>query len=229
MLQQFVQFASKNPYIIVYVIAFYCSMKYYRKYFDTVLRNFPMLIAYTFLNELLGYFIREYPEYQLVENQNISFYNVIIYNIWEPIFFLYFFLVYFKTVENPIYRSIIQIGALILILSQIINAVLKNPLYEKLSWASIISSFMLITAVLLYLKERKVITNYKWEQNNLLVWISFGLLCYFSIYPFLIYVGYIDNFLFSRIPFFLIVNITVALLYGFFCIGFIKSSRRAFR
>ncbi|MEM6540217.1 MAG: hypothetical protein AAF634_03605, partial [Bacteroidota bacterium] len=65
------------------------SVFHYRKYFDTVLRYFPLIIAYTFFNELLGNVIRYNENFAFRTESTDS--NQIIYNIYIIIFFLFFF------------------------------------------------------------------------------------------------------------------------------------------
>jgi len=54
MLQEFIEFIKEDYFLIVYGITWFFSVINYKKYFDTVLKYFPILIAYTFLNELFG-------------------------------------------------------------------------------------------------------------------------------------------------------------------------------
>jgi len=80
--------------MIIYVDTLFISLTTYEKYYNTALKYFPIIIAYTFFNEELGYLVRTYDEISFFQNIKYSNFNDVIYNIYAIIFFCFFYFVY---------------------------------------------------------------------------------------------------------------------------------------
>ena len=214
-------------FLPVYFIALAVSIFHYKKYFDTALRYFPLIIAYTFFNELLGNFIRY--------NENFAFFpkttnsNQIIYNIYIVIFFSYFFSTFYTLISNKIFKVIIGIASFITLLSYIINSFYQNPLKSDLIYSNAIGSWTLLICCTLYFLGLKPSFQWQSDKYNLMVWIAFGLIVFYLFFPHLFLVGYSRLDLWEKYNLRTILKILIVIMYTFFCIGFIISRRRAFR
>ena len=82
-MEELFKFLSEQYIIPFYLIVWLVAMSRYHTYFDTPMKYYPMYLMYTFLTELLGYFIKFHDEFQVVSDSNYDWYNVIIYNIYS--------------------------------------------------------------------------------------------------------------------------------------------------
>src|SRR6056297_1353308 len=103
MYQDIIDFLQRSYFVIAYGVTLILSIITYQKYFDTQFKYLPAIIAYTLLNEILGYFIRYYPEFSFFPNLKDARVNEIIYNIYDLIFFPFFYYAYWQLVENEKY------------------------------------------------------------------------------------------------------------------------------
>ncbi|MFT6796651.1 MAG: putative membrane protein YpjA [Maribacter sp.] len=61
----FLEFINQSNFVIFSAVALIISLSSYSKYFDTVLKYLPIILAYTLINELLGYFLLYYPSFRV--------------------------------------------------------------------------------------------------------------------------------------------------------------------
>ena len=221
-----VDFLKNNYFLIIYAVALIVSIVRYRRYFDTVLKYFPIIIAYTFLSEVLGFLIRDYEGFQIAYIETYSYSNNLIFNIFDVIFFLYFYHVFWKVIVNRGYRKFIQFGALLFVVVSIINPFFQNPIVFPQTYAITVGSFVLIVAVLLYFRELESRKEKTANSRNLLLWIGSGLLVFYSFYPLLM-----SNWLWSRVSYEYYYigefhHLLIALMYTAFIIGFIRMGKR---
>ncbi len=106
----FLEFLNQSYFVIFNAIALIISLKTYSKYFDTVLKYLPIILAYTLLNEILGYFLLYYPSFRVFLDFEDSQTNHIIYNIFDIIFFPYFYYVYWSLISHQRFKKFITIG-----------------------------------------------------------------------------------------------------------------------
>jgi len=64
----------------LYAVALLMALIRYPKYYSSPLKYFPVLLMYTFLTELLGYFTKNYEVFHISIFTTIVNHNVIIYN-----------------------------------------------------------------------------------------------------------------------------------------------------
>ena len=100
MSENLIRIFRDHYYIPLYFLTWVISVIRYRRYFDTPLKFFPILIIYTFFTELLGYFIKYNDEFQFFSDARYSWHNVVIFNIYQLVFFLFFFEVYRKLFDD---------------------------------------------------------------------------------------------------------------------------------
>lgn len=228
-MEGFYTFISEQYILPFYLIVWVVAMTRYSTYFDTPLKYYPIYLMYTFLNELLGYFIRHFDEFQIVDIEKYSWYNVAIFNIYSVISFMFFYYIYWRMVQNRKHKKWIQLGAVVSILSYVISLFFQNPLLSSLYYADMIASLILLFNICLYFKEKRSESNPYPNKHNLMYWLSMGLVIFYSIFPFLFWVGYEAPKIWIDYHFRTILRILILVLYGSFLVGVLVHKRRAFR
>lgn len=74
----------------LYAVTLLVALIKYPKYYSTPLKYFPILLMYTFLTELLGYFTKHYEVFHISIFSSFIRHNVIIYNIYNLVFLAIF-------------------------------------------------------------------------------------------------------------------------------------------
>lgn len=217
-----------NFYFLFYLVALAVSVFNYKKFVDTPLRFFPLLVAYTLFNEILGYFIINFKEFSFFDEEEYNWHNVIIYNIYHLLFLAYVFWLYYKVVKNKRNKKIIKIGALVTFLSYGLSVFFQDPFHSNMYYADCVSCIMTIIAIMIHLKEIKR-TNGGINRYNLMIWISWGLLVYSFYFPFYILNGYLNVDFFLGYHLRQVLWVVISIMYSFFIVGFIISKRSAFR
>ncbi|MET1260165.1 hypothetical protein ABV409_12510 [Flagellimonas sp. DF-77] len=221
-----IEFLSRNYFLIVYGIAWVFSVRYYGKYFDTVLRFFPIIIAYTFFSELLGYLIGTSDDFAFFAKFKSA--NDLIYNIYTLIFFPFFYFVYWKLVKNENYRSWIKILSVLALAFYLVNAFIYNPLVKVLFYALCFASFVLALCVVFYWLDKRSHWQWRTEKYNLMTWVSIGLFGFYSIFPIIFLLNFLNKDLYQILHLGTVHKIFIVLMYVLFSIGFVLSSRRNF-
>ena len=221
-------FISEHYFMIVYALAFFASLATYRKYFDTTLKYLPIIIGYTFLNELLGYLVKTYDEITFFQNLKDSSVNEIIYNIYAIIFFMFFFYVYWRLAENNKTRKLIITVSVITFLVYGISIIFQNPKETNLFYAIAVGSWSLIFCIILYFKEKLNHKKELYQPHNLMFWVSLSLFIFYLVFPILHIVGYTAYDIWVEYNLNIVRGILIVIMYSLLIIGFIKSRRRAF-
>jgi len=222
-------FITEHYIIPFYLIVWLVSVACYRTYFDTPLKYYPMYLMYTFLTELLGYFIKFHEEFQVVSNNKYNWYNVIIYNIYSVITFLFFYYVYWQVLHKEVHKKWVKIGAGISLLSYAISLFFQDPFYSNLYYADLVASMVLLFSIWLYYKEKKIEFSPYPKKHNLMFWTSLGLAVFHSIFPFLIIIGYEAPKIWVNYNLRSVLWIFILFMYGTFMIGVMVHKRKAFR
>jgi len=217
-----------NFYFFFYVGALVASLIYFKKYVDTPLRFFPLLIAYTLFNEVLGYFIINFEEFSFFDEKEYNWHNVIIYTVYHLVFLGYTFWLYHEVVKNKTYKKVIKMVALLTFLSYGVSFFLQDPLHSDLYYADCIGCLMTIIAITLHFRERSR-ANGALNKLNLMVWIGFGLLLFNVFFPFYILNGYLNVEFYLKYHLRQVLWGVISLVYGLFIIGFLISKRSTFR
>ena len=201
----------------------------YKRYFDTVLKGFPMYIAYTFFTELLGYLILTYKEFSFFTDETYHWYNVIIYNIYRVIILCYFCYVFYNQLRERTHRKVALYGGIGVFVAFIISCFFQNPLYTGLFYAKTLQSVLMVALVLLYFKEKLENKNAPPLKNNLMFWVSLGLIIFHSIFPFLYLTGFLKPEIWIAYRFRDILKVLIIISYAQFLIGLLLGRRSAFR
>ncbi len=219
------EFIQTSYFILLYVIILVVAIATYHRYFDTVLKFFPIYIAYTIFTELLGYFIITYEDISFFEDPKYAWYNVIIFNIHSVLVFGYFFWVYFKIVKRKIYKKVILYFGFTVLLSYVLNCFIEDPFYSGLYQADTLASLFYIVVALMYFSGR----NWRFERHNFMFWITLGLLIFHLIFPFLNLTGFLKPKIWVEYHFRDILKLTIVASYTMYLIGLLLGRRRAFR
>ena len=100
--------------ILLYLATILVSLYTYKKYFDTSLKYFPILLMYVLLTEILGLIIRLDPKMNPFITGLYSNYNYIIYYIYHFIYLGYFYYVFWQNINSEkVKRSIFFIAIVI--------------------------------------------------------------------------------------------------------------------
>lgn len=225
--QVILDFLTNNYFVVVYGITWLISVFAYKKYFDTVLRYFPILIAYTFFSELLGGIIAKNENFQLIFGYEHVNHNSVLYNLYHLCFFLFFTYVYWHVTENTKQKQILFYGGIVFVIVNLGNSLFQNPLVESLIVAYLFGIILLLYAVGFYFKETLMKFQLSTLRNSLLFWVSIGLFIFHITYFPLKIIREYDYYYYA--PFRQFHLIMIVVMYVIFCFGFIFSKRRAFR
>jgi len=228
MIQEWVNFLKENYFVAVYGITLIISIITYRKYFDSELKYFPILIGYTFFNELLGYFVRYTDGFSFFSKKELLSANDLIYNIYEIIFYSFFFYIYWSLAKQRRHKRIIVCFFTIILLSYVINSLFKNPIHVLLYWASAIASIMLFITSILYLQELRKMQKWEIRKYNLMFWVSLSIAIFYFFFPILSIIGFKNYELWQQLHLRTILRILIVIMYSLFIIGFIRGQRRFF-
>tara|TARA_R110002049_G_scaffold2956_2_gene23806 strand:+ start:141 stop:836 length:696 start_codon:yes stop_codon:yes gene_type:complete len=212
-----------------YAATFIISIWRYPKYYNTPLKYFPVIVIYTLLNEILGLLIGKYTDtFSLSVTNFYSNYNIVLYNIFNIIYFLYFYTLFRKYIKNILYKKLIYYGILIFTVTSIVNMFIQNIFRESLLFTFVFGSIMLILIVLTYLNQIDWHENKLDPTNNILFWIGWGLLVFYSGYiPIKLsnhfrVISDIDNYIWVRRLHLALIGV----MYICFIVGFLKMKRK---
>lgn len=228
MVVELFELLTENYFIPIYLLTLMVSIVRYNRYFDTILKFFPILLAYTFLNELLGVIIRRYPDYSLFKNLEYSEYNFILYNIFSLFFFGFFYVVYWKLISNERYKKWIKRISVFVLLFYLVSCIFQNPINTDLYYANAFGSWALLFCIGLYFIEKRQNKRTIYQPYNLVFWISIGLIVFYTVFPFIFLIGYLDFETWEKFHFRTVLRILIVLMYSIFIIGFIFGRRREF-
>ncbi len=225
--EEYIGFLKQNYFLLVYGVTWIFSVYHYKKYFDTILRYFPILIAYTFFNELLAFLVQSSNQFALLTRFSSS--NAIVYNIYSLVFFPYFYFVYWKLIKNKKYKRWIKYLFLAVLSSFIINSFFKNPLVNALYLPIAFAAIVLVTSIVLYQLDKKDRWQFNLEKHNLVSWVSLGLFCFYLIFPVIFLINYFHLYFWAKFNLGTLQKGLIVIMYLFFCMGFMVSKRSAFR
>lgn len=221
-------FLKENYFMFGYAITLFVSLATYRKYYDTALKYFPIIIAYTLFNEILGYLIRTFDEITFFKNLKYSNYNDVIYNIYAVIFFAFFFYFYWRLIEYEKYKKWIIIVSSLTLLAYIISLFFQNPINTNLYYAIAVGSWSLVFCIVLYFLDKLKKGQNFYQPRNLTFWVSIALFIFYTIFPILYIIGYTSYEIWVNYNLRAILRILIVVMYTLFIVGFVKASRKAF-
>lgn len=216
------EFLKENYFMPLYVVTLAISVYRYRWYYDGILKYFPIILGYTLLSEILGYLVHEFDHFQIVGSEQYHYANNLIFNIYDIVFFLYFYYIFWKVIQKASYKSSVKIGAIIYLVSIVINTFLENALIFPQVYASTIGSVILVMCIVLYFKEIK---SQELEINSLLVWVSVGLLIFNLLFPPIMIMGHFEYEAYKKLHLRQLHYLLIVAMYSSICIGLITLGR----
>lgn len=213
-----------NTFIPLYAIVVLLSLWRYPRYYDTPLRFLPILIMYTFLNELFAVLIRDNNEISLILKEIYYNNNWVIFNIYNIVFFVYFYFVYYFYISGKRQRDFIKVGALAFLFISVANMFFQSFATQPQLAAYITGAIVLLYCIFFYWKHLKEQYGDWFLTRDLLSWLSLGMVIFFLGYvPIKIARYYME----TEIPWVRSVHlILIILMYGCFAFGFIRMRRR---
>lgn len=226
---EFLKLLRDQFFVLLYLITWIVSVLRYKRFFDTPLKYFPMLIMYTFFTEVLGYFIKNYEEFQFFSDERYAIDNLIIYNIYQLIFFLFFFDVYRKIFKEDKDKKLFSYASIVCVILYVANAIYSNPLHSQMTYAHILGSLLMVSILVFYL-IKTCSTAYIYPlRQNLLFWVSIGLLTFYIPFPIILTLYKLKVGIGTLVYLRPILVSSIALMYGLIIIGLLIGKRKAFR
>ncbi|NKI33083.1 hypothetical protein [Croceivirga thetidis] len=215
-------------YIIFYFIALVASLVTFKKYFDTPLKIFPLLIAYTFFNEILGYFVLFYEEFSFFDEEEYSWHTVIIYNIYDIFFYTYLYWLYYKLLKDAKNRLLVKVFAAITLVAVLISLFFQDPFHSGLYFANCLACIFIIIIISLHFQQLYRLNKTQPSRYNHMIWFNIGMLVFHFFYPFYVLNGYHNVEFFLEYNLRLILWWAISIMYVFFIIGFLLGKRPYF-
>ena len=166
----------------LYAVTLLIALWRYRRYYDTALKYFPILLFYTFLSELLGMIIKYSENMNLFLNEFYANNNFVIYNIYYIISFLFFLGIYYLYLKRRVHKRIIVVLIAVFVVTAIINAIYESFLTISQVYTYVAGAIGMIVGTALYFIENKIDRKNWFISRDLLSWISLGLLVFFLVY-----------------------------------------------
>src|SRR5690606_14978015 len=135
----------ENTYKPLYAITLLIALIKYPKYYNSPLKFFPVLLMYTFLTETLGYITKNYEQYEISIYSTFVNHNVIIYNIYNLVFFSYFLYVYWNSINNEKHKEYILYGGILFFV-----IALTNPFFQSFKLESQLFTYIAGGLLIIY-------------------------------------------------------------------------------
>ncbi len=218
----------ENACLPLYALTLLIALIKYPKYYSTPIKYFPILLMYTFLTELLGYFTKHYEVFHISIFTAFVKHNVIIYNIYNIIFFNYFFYVYWSYIENKKYKNFILLTGIFFMITSLINPFFQSFKLEAQVYSYLAGAFAILICIILFFWEHGH-TSKKLDYGLTgIQWISIGLLIFYLGYA-PIKVSRFYNFTYQLNEYIHLRKIHLSLIvmmYISFIIGFLRMKRK---
>lgn len=191
----------KGVTIFLIVTAFLATI-FYKKYNQTFLKYFLVLIWYDVATELVGPFYSEH----------IFHNNILIFNIYRVVEFSFYFLLYINLVTNLKYKKIIRVFFGLYLASVFINLFIQNFVFEYYSNTYFVGASLIVFSIILYFSE--ILNSEKIIRITRMFsfWISIAVfMLYITTVPFKAISKYYENS--PDIPYIYLVNILVVFIF----------------
>lgn len=183
------------------------------------MKYFPIFIGYTILTEGLGYLIAHFEDFQINYSEEYPTANNAIFNVYDLVFFFYFYTIFYKAIKVRKLKTPIKYGAIVYAIASVINPFFENWIIFPQTYASTIGSAVLIVSILLYFTDSK----YRIDKNNhLLVWIGIGLLIFNLFFPMIMLTGRYNLVFYQEFYLRQIHHVLIVAMYACFIIGFVQ-------
>lgn len=215
-------------FIGAYGITLVLALYQFRKYFDTPLKFFPIIVCYTLITELLGYFIRKFDEYDIFFNEMYARYNVPIYNLYNIVFYLYWFYVFGSYLQKDSNRRYRWAGVALFLVTALVNPFFQDFFLGPQFYTYVVGALILLSFIVAYFWQQYSLGLGVLAKRDLLSWLGFGL--------FVFYMGYLPIKVSRHIyalqglrsePDFIrpLIIILIVLMYALFCVGLLRMGK----
>lgn len=214
-----IELLKNNYFFLLYFAVLVIALFRYRSYFDSVLKYFPIFIGFTILTEALGFLVLNFEEFQISYSEEYAYANNAIYNIYDLVFFFYFYSVFYTVIMARKLKVFIKFGAVAYVIAAIINPFFEDWIIFPQNYASTLGSIILIMSILLYFIDSK----YRLGKNNkLLIWISIGLLIFNLFFPLIMLTGLYNPEFYREFYLRQIHHVLIVVMYSCFITGFLQ-------
>ncbi|GGG51561.1 hypothetical protein GCM10011414_21440 [Croceivirga lutea] len=210
------------------MLALVTSLVTYKRFYDTPLGFFPLLIAYTFFNELLGFLVINFEAFSFFEETENDWHNVVIYNIYSLFFYGYLYWVYHGVLKSKKHRKLVKVFAIITYVGYAVSLLFQDPFHSDLYYAECLNSILINTLIVIHFRKLKKLNVVQPSKYNLMVWFNAGMFLFHLYYPFYLLNGYLNVDFFLTYELRKILWIVVSIMYLLFTVGFLLNKRRAF-
>lgn len=190
---------------------------FYKKYNTTFLKYFLILIWYNVVNEFVA------PLY----SDNISYNNVVLYNVYRVVEFSFYLLLYYNLVNNKTLKKIILGFLIFYYISVIVNCFYQNFQYDYFSNTYFVGATLILISIILYFSE--ILNSEKIVLVNRMFafWISIAAFLYFvTSIPFKLIINFYEES--ATIPYIYISNYALGFIfYLILLIGLLWSKEKS--
>lgn len=150
---------------------------------------------------------------------------IIIIQLFSIFFISSFFYVFYHIIKNSLCKKVIKYGSVVFVLTCTINLFVQDFYVDPQNYAIIIGAIILLYAVLNYLyntfsKKHKLLLH-----NNLLFWISIGILIFYTFYPISMYILIYHYDFYNEYNLSVFHHAIIGVLYSCIIIGFMLMKR----
>jgi len=211
-------FNSTFQYIVFafYGIAALTAILFYSKYKHTVLKYFVWILIYTFVNEVSAKYVYYWWDK-----------NAIMYNVYNTICFLYFFYVFWNFIKSKAYKKWIVYSVILFSIVTLINVFIIDVFERSLMYSYITGACLIIFCIILYYIEILSDSRVLHIKEDLLFWISIGLLLFYVGYiPIRISRGFFTTDMDVFLTLFNVQRALIIVMYSCFIIGFVWTKKK---
>jgi hypothetical protein len=192
---------------------------YYRKFSGSFLKYFLVMLWFIFLVEVMIW---------VMKRNGVILQNNFIYNVITSLQYVFYFVLYYKTLETDRYKKWIMRFMVLFIASVVVNFVWAQKLTVTAvfhSYTFTIGAIFLIITIGLFLIEILNTEKVLYFKRYLMFWISMGLLVFYTgIIPFVISLNLLPAMLSTDSLMIIFITLNF-LMYSCFTLGFILSHR----
>jgi len=197
-------------------IAAITAILFYDKYKHTVLKYFAWILVYTILNDIIAIYV--YRLYGI---------NVVQYNVYNFIYFLYLYYVFWSFIRSKTYKRWIVYCIGIFLAASFINILTANFIFENQMVAYVVGACLVIFCIILYYIEILSDSRILYIKEDLLFWISIGLLLFYVGYiPIKISREFFSNYEDVFVTLYNVQRILIIIMNSCFIIGFVWTKKR---
>jgi len=171
----------EGSFLPLYAITLIIGLWRYPRYYDTALKYFPILLCYTFLTEIFGLIIRD-TDIDLFVNEFYANNNMLIFNIYYIISFLFFLVIYYLYLKRPRHKKTALVLMIVFMVTALVNAFYESFLTISQVYTYVVGGIGMIICTALYFIENKTDRNTWFNPRDLLSWISLGMLVFYLVY-----------------------------------------------